>query len=630
LWDIEWMSQLPFEVAVEPSQNHAATRVLRRMQDLRRAALDLEVQHAEAIAATAPGLRASARNLVHYVAIRSYDIRALQADLAELGLSSLGRLEAHVMATLERVLTLLHQMLGVPVPAELDGRAADLSMRQGAARLARHATALLGPSPPERKTRIMVTMPGEAADDPALIHDLLALGMQVMRINCAHDGPVVWARMVLHLRRAERRLGKKCKVSFDLAGPKLRTGPIEAVAGVVKWKPQRDIYGRVIAPAVVSLRSSSVETPPGQRQLVVTGALVAVARVGDKVELSDARRRHRRLTVVEVRAGECVCHARKTAYVISGTRIRLRRRKKLVARGSIAQLPMQTQDILLKPGDQLDVVNSSAPGRPARAGRGDKLEPALIGCDLPEVFARVRPGQRIFLDDGRIEGLIKETNGERIRVDITRVTGRVAKLGGEKGINLPDTALHLPALTTTDRNNLDFVARHADMVALSFVQRPADIEALIAELQRRPATHIGIILKIETRHAFDHLPRLLLTAMRYPLIGVMVARGDLGVEVGFDRLSEVQEEILWLCEAAHLPAIWATQVLESLAKDGVSSRAEVTDAAMASRAECVMLNKGPYILDALSFLSNVLHRMQAHQTKKTATLRRLRISHIER
>ena len=101
------------------------------------------------------------------------------------------------------------------------------------------------------------------------------------------------------------------------------------------------------------------------------------------------------------------------------------------------------------------------------------------------------------------------------------------------------------------------------------------------------------MLKIETQAAFNRLPMLLLAAMRHPPVAVMVARGDLGVEVGFERLSEVQEEILWLCEAAHVPVIWATQVLESLAKGGMPSRAEVTDAAMGSRAECVMLNKGP-------------------------------------
>ena len=108
--------------------------------------------------------------------------------------------------------------------------------------------------------------------------------------------------------------------------------------------------------------------------------------------------------------------------------------------------------------------------------------------------------------------------------------------------------------------------------------------------------------------------------------GVMLARGDLAVEVGFERLAEVQEQILWLCEAAHVPVIWATQVLESLNKRGVPTRAEVTDAAMSSRSECVMLNKGPHIGETLRFLAGVLARMAAHQHKKTARLRRLGIS----
>ena len=137
---------------------------------------------------------------------------------------------------------------------------------------------------------------------------------------------------------------------------------------------------------------------------------------------------------------------------------------------------------------------------------------------------------------------------------------------------------------------------------------------------------LGVVLKIETQSAFNRLPSLLLSAMRRPPVAVMVARGDLGVEVGFERLSEVQEEILWLCEAAHVPVIWATQVLESLAKGGLPSRAEVTDAAMASRAECVMLNKGPYIRETLRFLTDVLLRMQSHQQKKTARLRKLQVS----
>lgn len=105
----------------------------------------------------------------------------------------------------------------------------------------------------------------------------------------------------------------------------------------------------------------------------------------------------------------------------------------------------------------------------------------------------------------------------------------------------------------------------------------------------------------------------------------MIARGDLAVECGFERLAEVQEEILWLCEAAHVRVIWATQVLETLAKEGMPSRAEVTDAAMAHRAECVMLNKGPYIAQAVKVLDDILRRMRGHQAKNRSMLRELRL-----
>ena len=244
------------------------------------------------------------------------------------------------------------------------------------------------------------------------------------------------------------------------------------------------------------------------------------------------------------------------------------------------------------------------------------IEPAIVGCTLPEIFRDVKPGERIFLDDGKIGGVIREISPDWFGVEITSAAGGTAKLRSEKGINLPDTDLRLPALTEKDKEDLKFIAKNADMVALSFVQRPEDVDELISELKRLNAEHLGVVLKIETQRAFANLPRLLLTALQTPPVAVMVARGNLGVEVGFERLSEVQEEVLWLCEAAHVPVIWATQVLESLAKIGLPSRAEVTDAAMGSRAECVMLNKGPYIRWALEFLSDVLPRMQAHLVKE--------------
>ena len=133
-------------------------------------------------------------------------------------------------------------------------------------------------------------------------------------------------------------------------------------------------------------------------------------------------------------------------------------------------------------------------------------------------------------------------------------------------------------------------------------------------------------IKIETRKGFKNLPRLLLTAMRSFPIAIMIARGDLAVEAGWERLAELQEEILWLCEAAQIPVIWATQVLEHTAKKGQPSRAEISDAALSQRADCVMLNKGPHILAAIRMLDNILRRMQGHQYKKTPQMRKLRFS----
>ena len=120
-----------------------------------------------------------------------------------------------------------------------------------------------------------------------------------------------------------------------------------------------------------------------------------------------------------------------------------------------------------------------------------------------------------------------------------------------------------------------------------------------------------------------NLPEIIVPAAGRQPFGVMIARGDLAVELGFERLAEMQEEILWLCEAAHVPVIWATQVLESLVKQGMPSRGEMTDAAMAARAECVMLNKGPYILEAVEIAGRLLAGWREHQSKKTPRLRAL-------
>jgi pyruvate kinase len=189
---------------------------------------------------------------------------------------------------------------------------------------------------------------------------------------------------------------------------------------------------------------------------------------------------------------------------------------------------------------------------------------------------------------------------------------------------LPDTDLHTPFLTESDHVVFEFAARHADMISLSFLRRGHDVDVAREELNRLGAHDLGIVLKIETHAGFSNLPDILLHAMRSSTVGVMIARGDLAVEMGYARMAEVQEEILWLTEAAHLPVVWATEVLDQLARTGRPSRAEVTDAAMAQRAECVMLNKGPYVVDAVTELDDILRRMARHQRKTVPLLRPLR------
>jgi pyruvate kinase len=576
--------------------------------------------------------RDSARNLLHYLALRRRDLRALQLRLAALGLSSLGRAESHVLTTVEAVLAFLHRLVERPwQPPTEEATAIDFA--NGQRLLAEHTEALLGPANPGRRVGIMVTMPSEAAEDYTLVHHLLQQGMDCMRINCAHDEAAAWLRMIEHLRRAEQSLGRSSRVVMDLAGPKLRTGPIEPGPTVVRIRPRRDVYGRVIAPARVWLTAETAPhapPTPADACLPVPAAWLAHLRTGERVKCTDARDARRTFTVVDVTDRGCWAESTKTAYIVPGTVLRHGRG---VAKGDdreapVGDLPPRENTLSLQHGDLLILTRDRKPGRPATLDSGGRvLTPASIGCTIPEVFDDVRSGEPIWFDDGKIGGVVEKVEQSRVLVRITQTRLGGGNLRADKGINLPESDLRLGALTVKDVEDLSFVAQHADVVELSFANSAHDVDLLQQHLARLGSRQPAIVLKIETRRGFENLPEMLLTAMRAPCCGVMIARGDLAVECGFERLAEVQEEILWICEAAHVPVIWATQVLETLAKEGMPSRAEITDAAMGHRAECVMLNKGPHVLSAVRALDDILRRMQAHQAKKSAMLRELRLAH---
>jgi pyruvate kinase len=616
--------------------NHSRLQeLIQQLSLLRSEMLELEVSGLAGCSEVHAEHTASARNLMHYLTLRRHDIRHLQSQLAELGLSSLGRTESHVLSALDAVLKLLRKLEGSE-EANAQPSNGIPGIGEGTLLLAEKTGALLGAPPAERSVRIMVTMPPEAATDYELVRDLLLHGMDCMRINCAHDASEAWAAMIGNLRRAEKETNKKCKVAMDLAGPKLRTGRVEPGPAVLKYRPQRNALGRVVSPARIWLTpSSGPEIPPETADAVlpVSGAWVAKLKRKDSVRFTDARGASRTMTVSGVVGPSRWAEAVRTAYIVPGLILEARRptRNRPTQRAwrtQVGAIPAKEQTLRLKLGDTLVLTKSLEPGRPAaRDHQGELTRPAQIGVSLSEFFDGVRPGEPIWLDDGKIGGVIRNVSPEKVSVEITQARASGERLGPEKGINVPESTLGLSSLTKEDLEALKFVAKNADIVGYSFVRTEADVLELQSRLADLGAEgNLGIILKIETREGFDQLPRLLLAAMRSRAVGIMIARGDLAVECGYQRLAEVQEEILWICEAAHTPVIWATQVLESLAKNGIPSRSEITDAAMGERAECVMLNKGPYIVAAVRILDDILRRMRTHHEKKRSMLRKLHVA----
>jgi pyruvate kinase len=451
-----------------------------------------------------PDFVESAENFAHYLALRQMDIRPLQLQLMARGLSSLGRAESRVLPTLDAVLGALDVLTGrasmAPDP--------DSNFFAGEERIVARTAEILGPGSPQRPVHFLITAPSEAAEDGEFMVHLADLGVEAVRINCAHDDQDAWARMIEHVEAAEKQTGRRMKVLMDLAGPKIRTGAV------------RDGQGK---------------------KRVLQGDEFAITCVG--------------------------------------------------------------------------ALAAADPDMPA------------IECTLNEALAIAGAGERIFIDDGKVATRVVRREDWGVVVEAENCPdGEGYKLKPEKGINFPDTPFSLPALTEKDLENLSFVARHADGIEFSFVQEAEDVAALQAALEEeRPDDwqNLGLVLKIETSRAVANLPDILVRAAGRQPTALMIARGDLAVEIGFARLAEMQEEILWLGEAAQVPVTWATQVLEHLIKKGAPSRGEMTDAAMSARAECVMLNKGPYLFKAIAELDMLLGRMGEHMHKKTPRLRRL-------
>ncbi len=352
----------------------------------------------------------------------------------------------------------------------------------------------------------MVTFDADFIDDVKVVSKLLEAGMNVARINCAHDDNDIWEKMILLARKASEKTGLACSIYMDLAGPKMRT------------------------------------------------SLLGKGRKRGKAFL------------------------------------------------------MEGQEIILAEEDA-DYDPSST----------------VIGCNEAGIIKQLKVDDRVLFDDGLIEAQVTSNSNGLATIRIVRMSSKKPRLKEAKGINFPDSELIVPAITDRDRSLIPFICQYADLVGYSFV-RDADgiqeLQQLLAENLRRP----HIVLKIETPQAVRNFPSLLIQGMKEEVFGVMIARGDLAVEIGFERMSEIQEEISWISEAAHAPVIWATQVLETLNKSGVASRSEITDAFRAATAECIMINKGDYTIKVLKTLTDILQRSGGHRIKRRHTFRAMQLA----
>ena len=214
------------------------------------------------------------------------------------------------------------------------------------------------------------------------------------------------------------------------------------------------------------------------------------------------------------------------------------------------------QPVILKAGSQVTITARDIEGTAE-----------LVSTTFKGLPQEVRPGSRVLLSDGRIELRVLDVKGEDIECQI--VNG--GTLAEHQGINLPGAALSIPALTEKDRKDLEFGLEHGvDMVALSFVRSAADVRS-VKEIIAAHRQDVPVIAKLEKPQALDQLEQILEAAD-----GVMVARGDLGVEMPPEKVPVIQKHVIRRAAEWRKPVIIATQMLESMIENPRPTRAEAT------------------------------------------------------
>lgn len=250
--------------------------------------------------------------------------------------------------------------------------------------------------------------------------------------------------------------------------------------------------------------------------------------------------------------------------------------------------------IELVPGQTFTLDRDEAPGDAMR-----------VQLPHPEIFDAVEAGHRLLIDDGRLQLRAESSTGDRIVCTVVSGT----KISDRKGVSLPDTTLGVGALTEKDRKDLAAVLAtdEVDWVALSFIQRPEDL----AEVRKVARSKVGLMAKIEKPQAIERIDEILELSD-----ALMVARGDLGVEMPIESVPGLQKQLTRACRRAGKPVVVATQMLESMITAPVPTRAEVSDVATAvfEGADAVMLSAesaaGQYPVEAVSTMAAIARKVE--------------------
>lgn len=594
-----------------PTTNERADALRASLLGLMTAIAEEEEAQRAHIDAVLPKHRLSAANLAHYLGLRKQDIHRLQLDLSAVGLSSLGRSEGHVRDTLLRLCAWLAGERGDAMTGESEER---LDWAKAERILHANTRALFGPRPPDRHVYIMVTAPEAEEVTGAWADEILKAGANLLRINGAHESPQEWTAIVNVFKDRAFALGKTARIVVDLPGPKLRTEILQKDAAVLRLRRVKDRLGRTVAPTEILFVAEFQDKP----QIPVPAHWPPQLHAGDLVSLTDAGGRYRDIVVAGPAGGGVAARCDRSLYVMPGLPLVWRRGDVVMEEGRVGPLPGLPGELRLSVGDAF-LVNAS--------GQSDDPDaPGALAFPDAGLLSQVRPGERVVLDDGRIVAVAEAERPGGLLCRVQQALKAPTRLRSGKGIAFPDSELVLGQLGPQDELALQFALDHADGVNISFVNSAEDVAVVSERLRESGKAGFGMTLKLETRAAMRNLPAILFEALKYDPVGIMIARGDLAVELSFERLAEMQEELLWFGEACHIPVIWATQVLDTVAHSGLPTRAEITDAAMSMRAECVMLNKGPYLALATRMLADIIRKMETHQYKKRSLYRQLAVA----